>query len=61
MLLKTLTVQHRFEESKQLLVEALRWLYRTTANRKYLERVQSITKENLEQLPGESNEDSNNF
>lgn len=42
-LLKTLTVQHRFEESKQLLVEALRWLHRSTSNRIYLERLQSIT------------------
>lgn len=42
-LLKSLTVQHRFEESKQLLVEALRWLYQTTGGRQYIEQLQLIT------------------
>lgn len=62
MLLNTLTVKHRFEESKRLLVITLKRLYEKTGNKLYLIRLQGLTEENLDVLPEEENvEDSNNF
>jgi hypothetical protein len=54
-LLNTLTVTHRFEESKRLLVTALKRMYERTGNRLYVSGLQGVTDQNLDILPGEDN------
>lgn len=60
-LLNTLTVAHRFEESKKLLAETLKKLHEDTGSKEYMLLLENLNSFTIEIAQSEAIEDLNNF